>query len=136
MSMFGIRLKGLRMDHKERQEDIAQLLKVQRNTVAEYENGTIVPPINKIKMIADHYSVSIDYLMGNTNFQTHAERLEISPLDISKNMKVLLDNLQNSQMALTFNGVTMSPEIRNVLISYIQTGLQMGNILTQRKDLE
>ena len=133
LNMFSVRLKAMRKDRKETQEDIARLLKVQRTTVGEYERGKIVPPIDKIKILADHFEVSVDYLMGNTNFRTHEERQERDALDISKNLKAILDDLENQQAVLTFDGEVLDQDSRDILISNIQNGLKMANIINDRK---
>ena len=133
MSMFSVRLKAMRKDRKERQEDIAKLLKVQRTTVGEYERGNIVPPIDKIKILADHFEVSVDYLMGNTNFRTHEERQEQNALDVCKSLKAILDDLENQQALLIFNGEALDQDSRDILISNIQNGLKMVNILNHER---
>lgn len=133
MTMFSMRLKAMRKDRKERQEDIAKLLKIQRTTVGEYERGNIVPPIDKIKILADHFEVSVDYLMGNTNFRTHEERQEQGALDVCKGLKAILDDLENQQTLLTFNGEVLDQDSRDILISNIRNGLKMANIINHKR---
>ena len=131
--MFSVRLKAMRKERKETQEDIARLLKVQRTTVGEYERGNICPPMDKMKVLADHFEVSVDYLMGNTNFKTHEERQEKDAMDVSKNLKIILEYLEDNQSALTFDGETLSTDSREILISNIQNGLKMANFMKKRK---
>ena len=132
--MFSVRLKAMRKDKKETQEDIARLLKVQRTTVGEYERGNIRPPMDKMKILADHFEVSVDYLMGNTNFQTAEERNEESPNDVSKAMKKILEDLQKNQHAMMFDGEILDDESRELLISSLEQSLRMGKIMQKRKD--
>lgn len=132
MNMFSVRLKAMRKDRKETQEDIARLLKVQRTTVGEYERGNIRPPMDKMKVLADHFEVSVDYLMGNTNFKTHEERQEKDAMDVSKNLKIILEYLEDNRNALTFDGETLGEDSREVLISNIQNGLKTVNIMKNR----
>lgn len=132
--MFSVRLKAMRKDRKETQEDIAKLLKIQRTTVGEYERGNICPPMDKMKVLADHFEVSVDYLMGNTNFQTAEERNEESPHDVSKAMKRILEDLQQNRHALTFDGEILDDESRELLISSLEQSLRMGKIMQKRND--
>lgn len=132
--MFSVRLKAMRKDRKETQEDIARLLKVQRTTVGEYERGNIRPPMDKMKVLADHFEVSVDYLMGNTNFQTAEERNEESPNDVSKAMKKILEDLQKNQHAMMFDGEVLDDESRELLISSLEQSLRMGKIMQKRND--
>ena len=132
--MFSVRLKAMRKERKETQEDIARLLKVQRTTVGEYERGNIRPPMDKMKILADHFEVSVDYLMGNTNFQTAEERNEESPNDVSKAMKKILEDLQKNQRAMMFDGEVLDDESRELLISSLEQSLRMGKIMQKRND--
>lgn len=134
MNMFSVRLKAMRKERKETQEDIARLLKVQRTTVGEYERGNIRPPMDKMKVLADHFKVSVDYLMGNTNFQTAEERNEESPNDVSKAMKKILEDLQKNQRAMMFDGEVLDDESRELLISSLEQSLRMGKIMQKRND--
>lgn len=134
MNMFSVRLKAMRKERKETQEDIARLLKVQRTTVGEYERGNIRPPMDKMKVLADHFEVSVDYLMGNTNFQTAEERNEESPNDVSKAMKKILEDLQKNQRAMMFDGEILDDESRELLISSLEQSLRMGKIMQKRND--
>ena len=134
MNMFSVRLKAMRKDRKETQDDIAKLLGVRRTTVGEYERGNIRPPMNKMKILADHFEVSVDYLMGNTNFQTAEERNEESPNDVSKAMKKILEDLQKSQQAMMFDGEVLDDESRELLISSLEQSLRMGKIMQKRND--
>lgn len=134
MNMFSVRLKAMRKDRKETQEDLAKLLKVQRTTVGEYERGHIRPPMDKMKVLADHFEVSVDYLMGNTNFQTPEERDEEAPNDVSKAMKKILEDLQKNQHAMTFDGEILDDESRELLISSLEQSLRMGKLMQKRKD--
>lgn len=136
MNMFSVRLKAMRKDRKETQEDIARLLKVQRTTVGEYERGNIRPPMDKMKVLADHFEVSVDYLMGNTNFQTAEERNEESPNDVSKAMKKILEDLQKNQRAMMFDGEVLDDESRELLISSLEQSLRMGKIMQKRNDVK
>lgn len=133
MNMFSVRLKAMRKGNKETQEDIARLLNVQRTTVGEYERGNIRPPMDKMKILADHFEVSVDYLMGNTNFQTAEERNEESPNDVSKTIKKLLEDLQKNYHAMTFDGEVLDNELRELLISTLEQSLKMGKIMQKRK---
>lgn len=136
MNMFSVRLKAMRKDRKETQEDIARLLKVQRTTVGEYERGNIRPPMDKMKVLADHFEVSVDYLMGNTNFQTPEERDEEAPTDVSKTMKKLLEDLQQNRHVMMFDGEVLDDESRELLISSLEQSLRMGKIMQKRKDVK
>ena len=66
MDSFNLRLKMLRKGKKKTQQNLADLLKVRRSTYGEYERGKILPPMDKMKVLADYFGVTVDYLIiGN-----------------------------------------------------------------------
>lgn len=72
MRIFAERLKELRLKKKEEnpnytQEYVAEKIGVARTTYTAYENGTKTPPPETLKIIADFFHVSSDYLLGLTD---------------------------------------------------------------------
>lgn len=72
MRIFAERLKELRLKKKEEnpnytQEYVAEKIGVARTTYTAYENGTKTPPPETLKIIADFFQVSSDYLLGLTD---------------------------------------------------------------------
>ena len=57
-------LRKFRAKTKEPQETVAALLNVKRQTVSSYEDGSNVPPLDKLITLAQHYNVSLDRLCG------------------------------------------------------------------------
>lgn len=65
---FGERLRSLREDNDEKQKDIAKLLFVSANMISAYELGKHFPKNEKsLITLAEHFNVSIDYLLGYSN---------------------------------------------------------------------
>ena len=46
------------------QTKLAEILGVGRTTITMYEKGTIVPPADILRKLADYFNVSVDYLLG------------------------------------------------------------------------
>lgn len=65
--MYQNRLRDLREDQDLKQKNIADLLQVHQTTYSDYELGRLNIPISALHTLADHYGVSIDYLLGRTN---------------------------------------------------------------------
>lgn len=61
------RLKELRVEKHETQATISELLGITRGAYTNIENGRRSPDIDSLKTLADHYSVSIDYILERTN---------------------------------------------------------------------
>lgn len=67
MNILGKRIKSLRKEHNLNQMEFAKILNISNSTLSQYETGQRVPSDDiKIK-IANHFSVSSDYLLGITD---------------------------------------------------------------------
>lgn len=67
--MYG-RIRDLREDSDLSQQDVAELLHCTQVCYSHYENGKRSIPIPALEALADHYGVSVDYLLGRTNTKT------------------------------------------------------------------
>ena len=76
MSELGERLSELRLDNQEEQKDVAALLHLTAASISNYENGRHLPTADSLVILANHYDVTTDYLMGRTDC-----RLSISVLN-------------------------------------------------------
>jgi transcriptional regulator with XRE-family HTH domain len=121
MDLFSDRLKNLRKEKKKTQQNIADLLKIRRSTYGEYERGKIIPPMDKIKTLADYFGVSTDFLINNVN----TEKQEI---DASDNIQQLLSELKGNQNVL-FDGDKLDNESRQLLIKSLENSLEMAKII-------
>lgn len=61
------RLKDLRIDHDLTQAQCAKIAFISKNSYIRYENGLRVPPLDTIKLFAEYYNVSNDYIAKPTN---------------------------------------------------------------------
>lgn len=61
------RLKDMREDNDLTQSDIAAILKTTRQQVSKWETGVQMMGVDKYIILAKHYNVSVDYLLGLTD---------------------------------------------------------------------
>lgn len=61
---YKIRIRNLREDHDETQQQIANLLETSQTMYARYERGANEMPIRHLITLANHYGVSTDYILG------------------------------------------------------------------------
>ena len=59
--------KGFREDRDETQRQMAALLNVGQSTYSMYENGQREIPLAALCKLADHYDVTLDYLVGRND---------------------------------------------------------------------
>lgn len=80
--MASIRLKELRDAHRLNQADVAAHLQIARTTYARYENGEREMPYASLILLAEYFSVSIDYLLG---------RYDANPMILNKDEVALVE---------------------------------------------
>lgn len=82
MANFGERLRTLREQRSETQQDVADLIGVTRNAISSYESGKRRPSgesaLETYEKLADHYNVDLAYLIGQTD---HIVRLQGEGID-------------------------------------------------------
>ena len=98
-------LKECRKNKGLTQYDASKIIGVARTTYADYENGKIQPPIDKIRKICDWLDMPLDKLM-NIEYADYSE-LDKKPEivnaldDIASEIKSL--NLENQEKSLIIN---------------------------------
>ena len=61
------RLKAVREDNDLTQADVAKILQTTRQQVSKWKNGIQLMGIDKYIILAKHYNLSVDYLLGLTD---------------------------------------------------------------------
>ena len=64
---FASRLKQLRLNKNLRQEQVVNLIGVNKSAISTYENNTRQPSFEILLRLATLYRVSTDYLLGRTD---------------------------------------------------------------------
>lgn len=64
VEQFAAKLKTARNNAGYTQKEVADLLKINRNTLAGYEIGRTQPDYETLGKLADFYEVSTDWLLG------------------------------------------------------------------------
>lgn len=84
---IGEKIKKLRIGHEESQQKLAEELNVSFQSVSKWENNQSYPEISMLKLIAQHYQVSVDYLV-NDNIENGEEgrSYEIKQFDIKSSV--------------------------------------------------
>lgn len=64
-SIFGNRVKKLRIDNGYSMQDLANKINVTKSSINMWENGGSIPKDNILIELSKLFNVSIDYLLGN-----------------------------------------------------------------------
>lgn len=94
------RIKTLRMYAGDSQQDLADALGVNRSTVSAIENcsKSEAPSAEMIISIAQHYKVSVDYLIGDSNL-SYDQNKSISRLNLSQAaVEILMNEYVDTRM--------------------------------------
>lgn len=71
---FGARLKQLRKEKRMSQEELGAVIGVAQSTLGSYERATREPSIEGLLALAHYFDVSVDYLIGNSEFRETVEK--------------------------------------------------------------
>lgn len=97
MATFAERLKTLREQRGETQQDLADLLGITKNAVSGYERGVRRPAgesaLEVYEKIADHYNVDLAYLIGQTDHIVRLHGTGIDPEDADMLIEVTPEEL-------------------------------------------
>jgi transcriptional regulator with XRE-family HTH domain len=115
LSIFGSRLKLIRIEQNLQQKDIAKLLNMGVSTISNYETGTSSPDIEKLTRISKLLNVSTDYLLGLSELKN--SNLSISEALLSQEIKNNNINIYDieylKKMKKDFNGLPEDIKIIN-----------------------
>ena len=92
---FPKNLKLIRKLRKVTQDELAKSINTTRSCISNYEHGTRQPDGETIRLIADYFDVSIDYLLGRSSIRmsvrTEEELRELEELSNSLHTLTHLD---------------------------------------------
>lgn len=113
--MFPCRLKSLRKSEGLSQESISLKLGVARTTYSGYERGTSEPDLETLNKIADHFEVTVDYLIGRSNhkemyFNNEIEKTIYDILDLS-------DDEIIDKVPMTYDGLVLTVDEKREFIA-------------------
>jgi len=80
--MYELKLRELREDKNVTQKELAMYLNITRSAYSGYEIGTRQMSYEVLFLLADYFSVSIDYLLG---------RYEVNPLLVNREERHLVE---------------------------------------------
>lgn len=124
---FGDRIKLLREKHELTQEQMARKVGISRAALAKYEINNREPDFKTVKLIADFFDVSIDYLLDR-------EQKNETVIDIK-------EMLEDKKRKATWGGEELDDDQRELLKTIFgpirdQLKNQKKAVITKRSDSE
>lgn len=124
MGSIGKRMKQLRKKINKTQEEVAKALGIQRITYAQYEIDRRQADYETLKMIADYYGVTLDYLLGRVNNPNSTlgdqEKEYVTKLDWD-------DEYLIKEFPMTYKGRQLSEAEKRKVISVVRILLDQEN---------
>ena len=68
MISFKERLKELRIERNITQQELGKLVNTSKMAISHWEKGHSEPSIAQLIILSDYFEVSVDYLIGKTDF--------------------------------------------------------------------
>ena len=90
-----LKLRTLREERKINQQKLAMDLQISQASISKYELGFAEPDISMIIQLAAYFSVSTDYLLGNSEIKKPMVKSDLTDSEI--NHIIAYKSLSNSQ---------------------------------------
>ena len=113
-------LKKVRKEHKLTQQDIADVLGVDRSTYTFYETGKTSPSIATLHKLADIYNVTIGYLAGYEENRPELKVKHMSPSLSAPGIDPLAFLTKDEQIMIMCYRILQSDKKQDV-IKYIKS---------------
>jgi len=135
--------------------DVSRETGIPASTFSDWKKGKSSPKQEKLQKIADFFGVQLDYLLGNTEFKTKEEMIanwdkNMNPdlpddvkryeefskrdkKDIAKTMDFMMEQLDNYEEALMFDGEPLDEESRELLKVSLENSIKTAKLLAKQK---
>ena len=108
---LGNKLKYLRKNKKVNQSTIADLLNISQQAYAKYEQDITEPDTKNLKILANYFNVTVDYLIGVTDIKSDIEQIK----DWINNSKLSISELsQKSGLSRQYLYQILKDEIKSI----------------------
>ena len=80
LNKIGLFIKELRKEKKMSQQQLADKIPIDRTGLSRWENGDVLPPVDKMKLLCEIFDISVDELLSGErstiiNKSTHQKKL-------------------------------------------------------------
>ena len=108
-------LKKVRKEHKLTQQDIADVLGVDRSTYTFYETGKTSPSIQTLQKLSNIYNVSVGYLAGYEENHPELKAKHVSPSMNAPDVDPIALLAKDEQIILMCYRVLMNDKKQEIL---------------------
>lgn len=134
---IGATLKKLRKDSKLTQKALADKCNMSRGYLADLEADRYNPSIDTLKTIASALGVSVnEFFDEEEEDHSSEENIKLNKKDekdIKKALNETLDQLENSQDGLMFDGEPIDDETRELLRISLENSMRLAKEIAKKK---
>ena len=76
-----VNLRKLREEKRISQQKLGEIIGISQQSINKYENHNIEPDINTLKLLADYFNTSVDFLIGHTDIRHKIENVTTMDLN-------------------------------------------------------
>ncbi|GAB6172035.1 helix-turn-helix transcriptional regulator [Paradesulfitobacterium aromaticivorans] len=124
------RLKNARVKKGMTQIQVMQQTNINHKTLSGYENNVSEPDLNTLKVLAQLYGVTTDFLLGRTDIPTAATPESIFDRDNEPTEVELEQILRNSRV--NFDGAPLDDEDKEDIINFLK--MAWNTLRKKKKD--
>ncbi|HDK7158440.1 TPA: helix-turn-helix transcriptional regulator [Clostridium botulinum] len=133
--MLGDKIKQLRENRKLTQHELANKLNIAQSTIGMIEGNKRSAGRKTLIKLADFFGVSVDYLLSE-DIASEEEIIKLNKKDekdIKKALNETLNQLENSQDGLMFDGEPIDDETRELLRISLENSMRLAKEIAKKK---
>ncbi|APH13249.1 helix-turn-helix family protein [Clostridium sporogenes] len=133
--MLGDKIKQLRENRKLTQHELANKLNIAQSTIGMIEGNKRPAGRKTLIKLADFFGVSVDYLLSE-DIASQEEIIKLNKKDekdIKKALNETLNQLENSQDGLMFDGEPIDDETRELLRISLENSMRLAKEIAKKK---
>lgn len=124
------RIRELRKERGLTQEELGNLMGLERSTISSYERGRLEPTFQNIIKLADIFSVSAKYLMGMSD-----NRMEEGRQDIRAEVENLMKDISDDDDSLTYGNKKITHPTREMIVKSLESTLNLVDSVSKAYDI-
>lgn len=131
--MLGERLREIRQLRNLTQNDVANFLKIKRQTYSSYERNRSLPDANTLSLLATYFTVSADYLLDREMIQYEVCENTIYPVKLTvhdnDDIRQQAEHIKTTLMGiigLAYDGQVGNEETFKKVMQALDNGLQLA----------
>lgn len=133
--MLGDKVKQLRENRKLTQHELANTLNIAQSTIGMIEGNKRPAGRKTLVKLADFFDVTVDYLLSEaeSSDEDAFKLTKKDEKDIKKALNATLEQLENSQDGLMFDGEPIDNETRELLKISLENSMRLAKEIAKKK---